>query len=232
MDTIIAAVQGVGVFVAGALARFGIFLAALAVLAIPALAIALMTRGLGRLRQRALKLSDVGGYTFSGMVSYAPGHTWVSLTRRGLRVGVDDLAQRLLPWAGRIELPKPGREVREGEPVAALSNGSRTLTVNAPIAGTVVEVNRAVLRDPSLVKRDGYARGWLFAIKPADARYTLFPRGEPARDWLESEGQRLSRFVLDCSAVAADGGELVAQAPWLLADEDWKKLVQTFLAGG
>jgi len=73
MDTIIAAVQGVGVFVAGALARFGIFLAALAVLAIPALAIALMTRGLGRLRQRALKLSDAGGFTFSGMVSYAPG---------------------------------------------------------------------------------------------------------------------------------------------------------------
>jgi glycine cleavage system H protein len=230
MDTIGSALQGIGVFAAGALARLGIFLAALAVLAIPALAIALMTRWFGRLRRRALKLSDAGGFTFSGMVSYAPGHTWVAPSRRGLRVGVDDLAQRLLPWAGRIELPMPGREVREGEPVAALSNGSRTLTVMAPVAGTVVDVNRAVLRDPSLVKRDGYSRGWLFAIKPADARYTLFPRGEPARDWLEREGQRLSGFVLDCSAVAADGGELVAQAPWLLSDDDWKKLAQTFLA--
>jgi glycine cleavage system H lipoate-binding protein len=235
MQTAIEILQTVGVFAAGAFARLGIFLAMLAVLVLPALAIALAVRAFQARRERALGLRRVSGLLFRPDAFYAPGHLW--LRERGerrlagaLELGVDDLAQRLLPSVTAVELARTGATVAKGDTVALLHGGGRVVRIGAPVAGTVAGMNAAVLRDPALVKREGYGRGWLVAIAPADRSFEALPHGPGAETWLGREASRWSRFLEDrLGFAAADGGELVAPAPWLVGEENWKVLTAEFL---
>ncbi len=221
MQTAIEILQSAGVFAAGLLARLGLFLAALAALVLPALAIALAVRAVGERRRRALGLRRVAGVLFRPDLSYAPGHTWLRERGAGtLELGLDDLGQRLLPSVTAVELPRPGRAIAKGEPIAILASGGREVAIPSPIYGTVAGVNAAVLRDPGLVKRDGYARGWLVAIAPADAAWKALPRAGDAESFLRHEAARFGRFLEErLGFAAADGGELVSPAPWLMGED-------------
>ncbi len=235
MQTLIDLLQTLGVFLAGAFARVGIFFVMLAVLVVPALAIALVIRAVATRREKLLGLRRVAGILFRPDAFYAPGHVW--LRERGgsrlagaLELGVDDLAQRLLPSVTAVELARAGTSVEKGDTVAVLHGGGRAVRIRAPIAGTIAGVNASALRDPALVKREGYGRGWLVAIAPADRSYESLPHGLGAEGWLARESSRWSRFLEDqLGFAAADGGELIAPAPWLVGEENWKSLTAEFL---
>jgi hypothetical protein len=91
-------------------------------------------------------------------------------------------------------------------------------------------VNGSARRDPSLVKKDPYGRGWLFLVAPANDAWTKLPGGLMGEAWLETERRRLARFIdEELGLAAADGGELVAPAPALLGEDGWRRLVAAFL---
>lgn len=232
MQATIEIFQAVGVFVAGLLARLGIFLGVLAVLVAPALLIAFAGRWASARRRRALGLRRVGGLLFRPGAWYAPGHTWLERRPGGtLEIGLDDLAQRLFPSVTAVELPRPGTRLARGDVLARLHGGGRGLSIPAPVAGTVAGVNAAVLRDPALVKKDGYGRGWLLALAPADEAFAAFPRGPGAEEFLRAESGRFARFLEDrLGFAAADGGELVSPAPWLVGEDGWRTLAAEFLS--
>jgi glycine cleavage system H lipoate-binding protein len=231
MQAAIEILQNVGVFLTGLLARLGIFIAMLAVLVVPALVAALVIRAVEARRGKALGIRRVAGLLFRPDLFYAPNHTWLHRRAGGtLELGVDDLAQRLLPSVTAVELPRPGTTVARGETIAVLHGGGRAVRIPAPLAGTISGVNAAVLRDPALVKREGYGRGWLVVVAPADQAFAGMPRGEAAEGWLKRESARWSRFIEDrLGFAAAGGGELVAPAPWLVGEENWKALTAAFL---
>src|SRR5664279_2253414 len=47
-----------------------------------------------------------------------------------------------------------------------LRDGSKVLTLAAPVKGKVVAVNRQVLANPGLARSDPYGTGWLLKIQP------------------------------------------------------------------
>ena len=129
-----------------------------------------------------------------------------------------------------VELARSGATVKRGETIAVVHGGGRAVRIPAPVAGTIIGVNVSVLRDPGLVKREGYGRGWLVAMAPSDPSFAELPRGEAAEGWLKRESTRWHRFIEDqLGFAAADGGELVAPAPWLVGEENWKALTTAFL---
>lgn len=231
MQGVIDILQSAGVFVGGLAARFGMFLAMLAILVVPALVAALVIRAVQARRRRELGLRSVAGVLFRPGVSYAPGHTWVAQRKGGaLALGIDDIAERLLPSVTLVELPRAGTQVARGETIATLHGGGREVKIRAPFPGVVAGVNASVLRDPALVKRDFYGKGWLVAITPADDSWASLPQGEAAEGWLAKESARWSRFLEDrLGFAAADGGELLAPAPWLIGEEGWRSLASAFL---
>jgi glycine cleavage system H protein len=231
MENVIQILQAVGVFLAGVLARFGVFLAMLAVLVLPALAVALTIRAIAAQRRRALGIRRVAGLLFRPDVFYSPGHTWLNRRQGGaVELGVDDLAQRLLPSVTAVDVPSRGTTVRRGDTIATLHGGGRAVRIPSPVDGTIAGVNAAVLRDPSLVKRDGYGRGWLVLVTPADFSFGELPHGDAAESWLARESARWTRFVEDrLGFAAADGGELLAPAPWLVGEQGWRELKAAFL---
>jgi glycine cleavage system H protein len=230
MDAIIGTLQSIGIFIVGLVARIGLVLAIIALLLAP------VAVGMGIVkvcragRRRMLGYSKAGDLLFREGLHFAPGHTWLKPEGARVKVGIDDLAQRLLPWVLQVQLPAAGTRVRAGEAVATIVCGGREARIAAPIDGTITALNLAVVQDPSLVKRENYGRGWLFAMAPADERWLVLPRGEPARRWLVAESGRLGRFLeQELGIVAADGGDWIAPPPMLLGPEQWKALTDAFL---
>jgi glycine cleavage system H protein len=232
MSSIVEVLQTIAVFLGGLLARLGIFLGVLALLALPALLVALAFHWAGARRRRALGLRRVAGLLFRPGAWYAPGHTWLERRRGGaLEIGLDDLSQRILPSVTAVELPSPGARIARGDVIARLHGGGRAQAIRSPIAGTVAGVNAAVVRDPALVKQDGYGRGWLLALTPADEAFQALPRGAAAEDFLRSEAARFARFLEErLGFAAADGGELLSPAPWLIGEDGWSALAAAFLS--
>ncbi len=221
MNALLSSLESIGVLVVGLVARFGLLLLVLAVLAVLFFAGLAVVRAGGALRRRLLGLSTVEGLAWKRGLYYAPGHTWVQWKSGNLvRVGLDDLAQRLLP----------GVTLSEGEVAGAVECGDKHAAIPSPIAGRVVAINAAAVRDPSLVHRDPYTRGWLFAVEAANTRYSRLEYGLSARGWFAREAQQLARFLeTELGVAAADGGELIAPGPSLLRQEQWEALTARFL---
>lgn len=222
MTTAIEILEALGSFVIGIAGRFGVFLVAGLVLVLPALAAALAWRALER-RRRPAELSVEA--------RLAPNHTWLEPRRDGtLAVGIDEVAERILPSATSVDLPKPGMVVHKGDPIVVVRAGARAVRIASPVGGTIAKVNRRLSGNPSLVKGEPYGRGWLFAIVPDGEAWKKLPGGLVASTWLLTERRRLARFVeSELGFAAADGGELVGPVPNLLGEDGWNKIVSAFL---
>ena len=221
MTTAIEILEALGSFLVGLGGRIGIFLLAGLVLALPALLAALVWRAVARRRTSAALRLDA---------HLAPNHTWIAPSRGGtLAVGIDEIADRILPSVTSLELPRPGMAVHRGDPIVIVRAGARAVRIGSPVDGTIAKVNRRVLGNPALVKDEPYGRGWLFRIAPDGDDWKTLPSGIQADTWLLRERKRLARFVEEeLGLAAADGGDLVAPAPALLGEEGWKKVVSAF----
>ena len=231
MDTLMNALESGAVLVAGLTIRMGLLVLVLATLSVPVFLFLTGVKGVDALRRRLQGVMRIWHLFWSDDVYYAPGHTWVRPTgRQSVRVGIDDLAQRLFQAPTGLKLPVPGTLVRAGEPVAEIRTPGRRAQIVSPVTGTVTRVNQSVREDSSLVHRDPYARGWLFTVAPSDTSFETLPTGTRARNWLWDEEHRLSRFFEEqLGAVAADGGEYISHPPELLRDEQWQTLTREFL---
>lgn len=230
MTTTIELLSTFGVFIVGLAARAGLVLAVIAILSIPLMLVAAVLRGAEELKRRNLGLRDVAGVLFRPDLWYAPTHTWLARRREGeLALGLDALALRLMPSVTGLEVARAGTHVEKGETIATLYAGARTLGIPAPVSGTVTGTNRAVLRDPSLVRSEGYGRGWIVALRPADESFAELPRGDRAEKFMRTESARWDRFVeTELCYAAADGGHLVAPVPALIGEDGWQKLAAAF----
>ena len=233
MTTLIEVFQNAGIFLGGLFVRLLFFLVVLAAVIVPVLVVFEAIKGAKALKRRRDGLEVIGGVKLLSRRRYAPGHTWLGWRLLGgLRVGLDDLAQRLFPNLTSVDLPKPGRLLRKGEPAIYLRSEGRETYLPAPITGLVLAVNRAVERMPGLLNASPYDSGWLFAMRPVDATYRRFPTGPAARAWFRTEEDRL-RITLEheLGFAAADGGQLIEHPAKLLTGDGWTAVVSSFLGG-
>jgi glycine cleavage system H protein len=231
MQAIIEILESIGIFLAGVATRGALVIGVIFVLAMPIMLLAFAMRAAEELKRRNLGLRDVAGFVFRPDLWYAPTHTWLAPRQGGtLAVGLDDLALRLMPSVTGVEVPPAGTKVKRGEAIATLYAGSRTLSIPSPVDGVVASANRAVLRDPDLVKREGYGRGWVVALTPANEEFAALPRGDRAERFMRDEAARWTRFMeQELGFAAADGGHLVAPAPTLVGEAGWKRLTAAFV---
>jgi len=174
----------------------------------------------------------VDGFQVPTNISYHPGHTWLVRERKNVvRVGADEFAASLLGKLERIELPKPGQWIRQGQKVLSFyRDGERTEMVS-PTEGEVMEINTDVLSNPAAFRNDPYGKGWLVAVHVPDEENTvrnLVPKGL-VRDWMREAVERLySLQPALAGAVAADGGRPAEDLLAALPDAGWKSTTSEF----
>ncbi len=174
----------------------------------------------------------VSGFHVPENLSYHAGHSWLVRERKNVvRVGADEFAAALVGKVDRIELPKTGQWIRQGQKILSFyRNGEKTEMVS-PTEGEVLEVNAEVLADPSRLRQDPYGKGWLVAVHVPDEEATgrnLVPKSLIG-DWMRASVEHLYGMQPSLAgAVAADGGrpaeDLLAGMPQV----DWKAVTSEF----
>jgi glycine cleavage system H protein len=84
-------------------------------------------------------------------------------------VGITDFAQDALGDVVFVQLPDVGMLVEAGGSCAEVESTKSVSDIYAPVAGTVVDVNRALDDTPELVNQDPYGDGWIFKVELSDA---------------------------------------------------------------
>ncbi len=100
-------------------------------------------------------------------LKYAKTHEWVRVNGDLATVGITDHAQHELTDVVFVELPSVGRNVKAGEATAVVESVKTASDIYSPASGEIVEVNAAVVSDPSLVNREAYGGGWFFKLRLA-----------------------------------------------------------------
>lgn len=92
-----------------------------------------------------------------------------------VQVGITDYAQGELGDVVYVDLPKPGTAVAQKAVFGTIEAVKAVSELYSPLAGTVVEVNGALEKDPAVVNRDPYGAGWMIKLrlKNADEVNTL-----------------------------------------------------------
>src|SRR5208282_3371550 len=99
----------------------------------------------------------VDGFLVPETVSYHPGHSWLMHERKNVvRVGADEFAAALLGKIEKIELPKPGQWIRQGQKVLSFYRDGQKTEMVSPTEGEVMEINPEAAGNPDLLRKDPY----------------------------------------------------------------------------
>jgi glycine cleavage system H protein len=99
---------------------------------------------------------------------YSESHEWFQLQGDVVTMGITQYAADELTDITYVELKPSGAQIKAGSPVGEVESVKTTSDVYSAVAGTIIDVNKAVSADPSLLNSDPYVKGWLVKIKVAD----------------------------------------------------------------
>lgn len=98
-------------------------------------------------------------------VKFSQDHEWVSVAGDIATIGITNHAQEQLGDVVFVELPAIGRKVVKGGDAAVVESVKAASEVYAPLTGEVIEVNKQLEGDPSLVNRGAEGDGWFMKLK-------------------------------------------------------------------
>jgi len=102
------------------------------------------------------------------LLKYTADHEWLKRDGEVVTIGITDHAAETLGDLVFVQLPEVGATFAKGDGAAVVESVKAASDVYAPIGGEVVEINQAIVEDPSIVNREPQGAGWFFKLKPAD----------------------------------------------------------------
>jgi glycine cleavage system H lipoate-binding protein len=174
------------------------------------------------------------GYKPTSIISgpyFHPTHSWAKVTDDVVTVGIDEFTNKLIGRVQKLEIPKVGSYLQQGQTAWKLTRGRRELPQSSPVEGEVMEINSELLQNPAKINESPYKDGWILKIKPNALRQNLknLLHGETAKNWLENaRSQFVLRFADEVGPVCQDGGELIDNAGELLTDAEWNEVLKEF----
>lgn len=110
----------------------------------------------------------MAAYEFPEDCQYSEEDEWVREEGPLVRIGITDYAQCQLGDVVFVELPKVGSQFSQGESFGAIESVKAVSDLFCPIAGTVAEVNEALVDAPEKVNESCYNEGWILVVSPED----------------------------------------------------------------
>jgi glycine cleavage system H protein len=101
-------------------------------------------------------------------LKFTKEHEWAAIGADGVvTIGITDYAQDALGDVTFVELPAVGREFKAGDTFGVVESVKTFSDLYAPVSGAVVEVNAAVVDDPSTLNTAPYGAAWLIKVRPS-----------------------------------------------------------------
>ncbi len=99
---------------------------------------------------------------------YAESHEWHMVDGEIVTIGLSQFAVDQLTDVTFVEMREVGYTFETGDAIGEVESVKTTSDVYPAVGGEIVEVNAAVIEDPSLLNSDPYGKGWLVKIKVSD----------------------------------------------------------------
>ena len=100
---------------------------------------------------------------------YSSDHEWLSRDGARVRIGITDYAQDSLGDVVFVQLPAVGESFTAGDTIGEVESTKSVSDIYAPVSGSVVAVNDALVDSPQLLNEDPYGEGWICEIELTDA---------------------------------------------------------------
>lgn len=98
-------------------------------------------------------------------LKYLDSHEYVRLEGDTATIGISAFAVEQLGDVVFIELPEVGDSLEKGESFGTVESVKAVEDMYAPISGSVIERNEALIDSPEAIAEDPYGQGWLLKIR-------------------------------------------------------------------
>ena len=98
---------------------------------------------------------------------YAKTHEWAYLEGDICTVGLTQFAVEQLTDIIYVDLPDVDDPAMQGESFGEIESVKAVSDLYSPVEGDIIEVNKKLENDPTLVSQDPYGKGWVMKVKVA-----------------------------------------------------------------
>lgn len=108
---------------------------------------------------------------FPAELRYTKDHEWIQLEGNTATIGITDFAQHELGDIVYVDINTVGKALSAEEVFGTVEAVKTVSDLFLPVAGTVLEVNSLLEKQPELVNTDPYGDGWMIKMtvaNPAD----------------------------------------------------------------
>ncbi len=104
-------------------------------------------------------------YEFPDDLLYDREHNWVRIEGNMATIGMTDFGQKLAGEIVYAEVPRVGRELKQGEPFMSLESGKWVGRIKAIVSGKIVEANEEIEWEATVINNDPYGAGWFARVE-------------------------------------------------------------------
>jgi len=122
---------------------------------------------------------QVEGYNFPDDLLYDKEHSWVRIEGDTATIGISDFGQDLAGEIVYAEVPRVGRDIKQGEPFMSIESGKWVGRINAIVSGTISEANEEIEWESTLINEDPYGEGWFAKVELAGEPEGLLKPSDP-----------------------------------------------------
>ena len=108
------------------------------------------------------------GLEYPEDLKYLDSHEYVRLEGEIATIGISAFAVDQLGDIVFLELPEIGELIEKATSFGTVESVKAVEDLNAPVTGTVVERNTAMLDAPEQLAEDPYGEGWLLKVRVND----------------------------------------------------------------
>ena len=101
-------------------------------------------------------------------VKFSKEHEWITLDGDVATIGITKHATEMLGDIVFAELPEKGSSVDKDGTAGVVESTKAASDVYTPVSGEVVDINQAIVDDPSKINDDPEGSAWFFKLKLKD----------------------------------------------------------------
>ena len=98
-------------------------------------------------------------------LKYTKDHEWIKIDGTTALIGITDFAQGELGDIVYIDINTVGQEVKEHAVFGSVEAVKTVSDLFMPVTGKVLEINKALEKNPEKVNSDPYGEGWMIKVE-------------------------------------------------------------------
>jgi glycine cleavage system H lipoate-binding protein len=156
-----------------------------------------------------------------------------------VRLGLNELAAKLLPTVAEVMLPCRNSHVQPTQTLCWFATPEGTLTLDSPLSGLVVDVNQHLVEDIERQRQGQSGQVWLLTMEVLDYSAILneWSSGQRAVQYLKAQQDQVLLQLSECvhtshpdlGPTLNDGGELIGDIATAMGSTHYLQWVQTQL---